>query len=39
MRILHNFGESKLNKNAALTVGKFDGLHLGHDYLIDQIVQ
>lgn len=25
-------------KNSAVTLGKFDGLHLGHQYLMDQII-
>lgn len=25
-------------KNSAVTLGKFDGIHLGHQYLIDQVI-
>jgi len=25
-------------KNSAITLGKFDGLHLGHQYLMDQVI-
>ena len=39
MKILHSFDECSINKPSALTVGKFDGLHMGHYILIDRIVQ
>ena len=39
MKILHSFDECIINKSSALTVGKFDGLHMGHYILIDRIVQ
>lgn len=39
MKILHSFDECSINNPSALTVGKFDGLHMGHYILIDKIVQ
>ena len=39
MKILHNFDELLTNEKTAVTVGKFDGLHTGHELLIDHIVK
>lgn len=38
MKIIHSFDEISTNKKAALTVGKFDGLHMGHELLVEKTV-
>ncbi len=39
MKILHSFDEMTINQCTALTVGKFDGLHMGHEILVEKIVK
>ena len=39
MKILHSFDEFQINKDSALTVGKFDGLHTGHHLLVEEMVK
>ena len=38
MKILHRSDEMTFNQKTAVTVGKFDGLHMGHETLIEDIV-
>lgn len=37
MEILDSVNIDKLNTGTVITIGKFDGLHTGHDYLINTI--
>ena len=37
MEILDSVNVDKLNTGTVITIGKFDGLHTGHDYLINTI--
>ena len=37
MRLFTDIEGQKFNKPQAVTIGKFDGVHLGHEYLIDDI--
>ncbi len=39
MKILHSLEEVCFNENSAVTVGKFDGLHTGHDFLVGKILK
>lgn len=39
MKILHSLDEISFHENSAVTVGKFDGLHMGHDFLIEKILK
>ncbi|MBN1300989.1 MAG: bifunctional riboflavin kinase/FAD synthetase [Melioribacteraceae bacterium] len=38
MQILKSLSEIKNNKNTVLTVGTFDGLHLGHQSIIQRLI-
>lgn len=39
MRVTHDLAELERGAPAILTIGAFDGVHRGHQYLIDQVVQ
>lgn len=39
MQVIDNFSQAKLNRDALVTIGAFDGVHLGHQHLIKQLVQ
>ena len=39
MKIFHNFTETSINKPTAMTIGKFDGLHKGHELLVERIIE
>ena len=39
VKILHSLDEVSFHKKTAITVGKFDGLHTGHDFLIEKILK
>ncbi len=38
MRILHDFNEN-IQENTAVTIGKFDGLHTGHELLMGKLIE
>ncbi|MCR5581004.1 MAG: bifunctional riboflavin kinase/FAD synthetase [Pseudobutyrivibrio sp.] len=38
MEYLHSLFETKINKKTAVTVGKFDGIHKGHNILCNDII-
>ena len=38
VKIFSSFVDAKINAKSAVTIGKFDGLHLGHDFLIEKTV-
>lgn len=38
MRVITDLGEAELERDSILTVGIFDGVHLGHRYLIEGMV-
>jgi len=39
MRVITDLGEAALERDSILTVGIFDGVHLGHRYLIEGMVK
>ncbi len=39
MKIISNTLDFKLNRETAVAIGKFDGLHLGHRKLLDEILE
>lgn len=39
MRVITDLNEAKLERDSILTVGIFDGVHLGHRYLIEGMVK
>lgn len=39
MRVIADLGEAELERDSILTVGIFDGVHLGHRYLIEGMVK
>jgi riboflavin kinase/FMN adenylyltransferase len=39
MRILYNLADVTLDKASALSIGVFDGVHIGHRYLIDKLME
>jgi len=38
MQVIEDLGAVHLNKDSALTIGTFDGVHLGHQFLIQKMV-
>ncbi len=39
VKIFHSFVDVDINQKSALTVGKFDGLHVGHNFLVKKIMK
>ncbi len=39
MRIIKDLAEIKRDQNSVITLGTFDGLHLGHQQIVDTVVQ
>ncbi|MBC7262412.1 MAG: bifunctional riboflavin kinase/FMN adenylyltransferase, partial [Chloroflexi bacterium] len=39
MRIIHNLQQANIENETALTIGAFDGLHLGHQELLRQLIR
>jgi riboflavin kinase/FMN adenylyltransferase len=39
MKHIYHVSEAKLNRNSIVTVGMFDGMHRGHQYLIQHLVE
>jgi len=39
MRVITDLGQAELERDSILTVGIFDGVHLGHRYLIEEMVK
>ena len=39
MRFVHSFEEAQLTEDSVVTIGSFDGVHRGHQYLIGSMVQ
>lgn len=39
MKLLTSFLQDKITEPTAVTVGKFDGIHKGHDYLVSQVIK
>ncbi|MEA3460153.1 MAG: bifunctional riboflavin kinase/FAD synthetase, partial [Chloroflexota bacterium] len=39
MRVINDLSQAKLGQDAIVTIGAFDGVHLGHQYLIKQLVK
>lgn len=39
MQIFRNLSDVKFNKNTVLTLGTFDGIHLGHQQIISEVVE
>jgi riboflavin kinase/FMN adenylyltransferase len=37
MRLIHRFEEAQLTEEAVVTIGSFDGVHRGHQALIQQV--
>ena len=38
MEIISNTTEFQLNKDTAVAIGKFDGIHIGHKRLLQEIL-
>lgn len=39
MHISHDFSQLNIDEPVVLTIGKFNGMHLGHRYLLEQVVE
>lgn len=39
MKLLTSFVQDKITEPTAITVGKFDGIHKGHDYLVSRVIE
>ncbi|HDQ72986.1 MAG TPA: riboflavin biosynthesis protein RibF, partial [Chloroflexi bacterium] len=39
MRTVHDLSEARISARSHLTVGVFDGIHLGHQKLINRLVE
>ncbi len=39
MKIFHEFSEIERNENTFLTIGSFDGIHLGHREIVNRIIE
>ena len=39
MKIFHEFSEIERNENTFLTIGSFDGVHLGHREIVNRIIE
>jgi riboflavin kinase/FMN adenylyltransferase len=39
MQIIHDLADTSLDKPSAVSIGVFDGVHLGHRYLIDRLME
>ena len=39
MNIYNGFDEIPFNQNTILTLGTFDGVHLGHQYIIKKLIK
>ena len=39
MQIIHDLSQTHVEEPVVLTIGKFNGMHLGHRYLLEQVVE